>query len=67
VVEQLGLPADAVDASRAVLATHGNCSSSTVLLVLDALRSRGRPRAGRPAVVTAFGPGLTLYTALLRG
>jgi alkylresorcinol/alkylpyrone synthase len=67
VVEQLGLPADAVDASRAVLATYGNCSSSTVLLVLDALRSRGGPRAGRPAVVTAFGPGLTLYTALLRG
>jgi predicted naringenin-chalcone synthase len=67
VVEQLGLPGEAVDESRAVLATHGNCSSTTVLLVLDALRSRGRPRAGRPAVVTAFGPGLTLYTALLRG
>jgi alkylresorcinol/alkylpyrone synthase len=67
VVEQLGLPAEAIDESRAVLATHGNCSSTTVLLVLDALRSRGRPRAGRPAIVTAFGPGLTLYTALLRG
>jgi predicted naringenin-chalcone synthase len=67
VVEQLGLPAEAIDASRAVLAARGNCSSTTVLLVLDALRSRGRPRAGRPAVVTAFGPGLTLYTALLRG
>jgi predicted naringenin-chalcone synthase len=67
VVEQLRLPPEAVDASRAVLARHGNCSSTTVLLVLDALRARGRPRAGRPAVVTAFGPGLTLYTALLRG
>ena len=67
VVAQLGLPTDAVDASRTVLATQGNCSSTTVLLVLDALRARGRPRAGRPAVVTAFGPGLTLYTALLRG
>jgi len=67
VVEQLGLSAEAVDESRAVLATHGNCSSTTVLLVLDALRSCGRPRAGRPAIVTAFGPGLTLYTALLRG
>lgn len=44
-----------------------HCSSTTVLLVLDALRSRGRPRAGRPAVVTAFVPGITLYTALLRG
>ena len=67
VVEQLGLPAEAVDESRAVLAAHGNCSSTTVLLVLDALRSCGRPRAGRPAILTAFGPGLTLYTALLRG
>jgi alkylresorcinol/alkylpyrone synthase len=67
VVEQLDLAPDALDASRAVLAGQGNCSSTTVLLVLDALRSRGRPRAGRPAVVTAFGPGLTLYTALLRG
>jgi alkylresorcinol/alkylpyrone synthase len=67
VIEHLGLPPEAVDESRAVLATHGNCSSTTVLLVLDALRARGRPRAGRPAVVTAFGPGLTLYTALLRG
>ena len=67
VVEQLGLSDEAVDESRAVLATHGNCSSTTVLLVLDALRSCGRPRAGRPAIVTAFGPGLTLYTALLRG
>ena len=67
VVEQLGLPPDAVDESRSVLATHGNCSSTTVLLVLDALRSRGRPRAGRPALLIAFGPGLTLYSALLRG
>ena len=67
VVEQLGLPAEAVDESRAVLAAHGNCSSTTVLLVLGALRSCGRPRAGRPALLTAFGPGLTLYTALLRG
>ena len=66
VVEQLGLPPGALDASRAVLADHGNCSSATVLLVLDALRAAGRPRAGRPAVVMAFGPGLTLYAALLR-
>jgi predicted naringenin-chalcone synthase len=67
VAEQLGLPPEALDGSWAVLAAQGNCSSTTVLLIMDALRSRGRPRAGRPAVVTAFGPGLTLYTALLRG
>ena len=67
VAEQLDLSPEALDGSWAVLAAQGNCSSTSVLLVLDALRSRGRPRAGRPAVVTAFGPGLTLYTALLRG
>lgn len=49
-----------------VLAEHGDRSSSTVLLVLDALRAAGRPRLGRYAVALAFGPGLTLYTALLR-
>ncbi len=66
VAEQLDLPPGALDASRRVLAEHGNCSSATVLLVLDALRAAGRPGAGRHAVVLAFGPGLTLYAALLR-
>ena len=63
---RLDLPPGALDASRGVLAQHGNCSSATVLLVLDALRAAGRPRAGGYAVLTAFGPGLTLYSALLR-
>jgi predicted naringenin-chalcone synthase len=50
-----------------VLAECGNCSSATVLLVLEELRRRGRPRPGKAAVALAFGPGLTLYAALLRG
>ncbi|HEX8519567.1 MAG TPA: type III polyketide synthase [Pseudonocardia sp.] len=66
VAEHLDLPPDALDASRHVLADRGNCSSATVLLVLEELRRRGRPAPGRPAVVMAFGPGLTLYAALLR-
>jgi predicted naringenin-chalcone synthase len=66
VAERLDLPLDALDASRRVLAEHGNCSSATVLLVLDALRADGRPRPGHHAVALAFGPGLTLYAALLR-
>ncbi len=66
VIEQLGLPDDALDASRAVLAEYGNCSSATVLLVLDALRATAVPRPGRTAVAMAFGPGLTLYATLLR-
>lgn len=64
--EGLALPEEALSASRHVLAEHGNCSSATVLLVLEALRHGGRPRAGRYAVAMAFGPGLTLYAALLR-
>jgi alkylresorcinol/alkylpyrone synthase len=67
VADGLGLPAGALDASRRVLAEHGNCSSATVLLVLEELRAAGRPRPGRPAVVLAFGPGLTLYAVLLEG
>ncbi|GAA0815216.1 hypothetical protein Sya03_15520 [Spirilliplanes yamanashiensis] len=63
VEEQLALPPDALDASKATLAAHGNCSSPTVLLVLDALRSR--PEPPRSIVMLAFGPGLTLYATLL--
>jgi predicted naringenin-chalcone synthase len=66
VAERLDLPDGALDASYRVLAERGNCSSATVLLVLDALRADGRPRPGRAAVAMAFGPGLTLYAALLR-
>jgi predicted naringenin-chalcone synthase len=65
VQEQLGLPPEALTASREVLASYGNCSSSTVLLVLDALRRR--PAPPRRVLMLAFGPGLTLYAALLHG
>lgn len=66
VADRLDLPDGALDASRAVLADCGNCSSATVLLVLERLRAAGVPRPGRTAVAMAFGPGLTLYAALLR-
>ena len=65
VQEQLGLPPDALAASRGVLSAYGNCSSPTVLLVLDALRRR--PHPPRHVVMLAFGPGLTLYVSLLQG
>jgi alkylresorcinol/alkylpyrone synthase len=63
VADRLGLADDALDASRAVLAEHGNCSSATVLLVLARMAA---PGPGRYAVALAFGPGLTLYAVLLR-
>ena len=65
VEEKLCLPPEALAASRGVLAAYGNCSSPTVLLVLDALRRR--PHPPRHVVMLAFGPGLTLYVALLQG
>ena len=63
VTERLRLPDDALSASADVLRDHGNCSSATVLLVLDEVLRR-EPSPG-PVVAMAFGPGLTLYAALL--
>ncbi len=53
-----------LDATRAVLRTHGNMSSPTVLFVLDHLLSRG-PLSG-PTLMTALGPGFTGALALLQ-
>lgn len=65
VAERLHLADDSLAASRQVLAQHGNCSSATTLLVLDEVRRRPL-RPGGHVVTLAFGPGLTLYGALLR-
>ena len=61
VASRLELAPAALGESRAVLREHGNCSSPTVLLVLDRIRRR----EARTVVLLAFGPGLTLYAALL--
>lgn len=58
--DELGLAEAQLAASRRVLAEHGNCSSATVLLVLQELAG-----VDGPVVAMAFGPGLTLYAALL--
>jgi predicted naringenin-chalcone synthase len=63
--EQLGLDARVMAPSRTGLAEHGNCSSPTVLLILERLLCEEVPR-DEPIVMMAFGPGLTLYAALLR-
>jgi predicted naringenin-chalcone synthase len=64
VAEQLALPAGALSGSRAGLAEHGNCSSPTVLMILERIVREVRP-AGRATMLMAFGPGLTLYAGLL--
>jgi alkylresorcinol/alkylpyrone synthase len=66
VADQLSLPPGALDASRSVLAEHGNCSSATVLMVADELTRASPVPPGGYVVALAFGPGLTLYAALLR-
>jgi alkylresorcinol/alkylpyrone synthase len=63
VERELDLGPDDLADSRATLAAHGNCSSPTVLLILDRLRRRAQPP--RHVVMLAFGPGLTLYATLL--
>jgi predicted naringenin-chalcone synthase len=62
--DALGLPDAALQHSRDVLREYGNCSSPTVLLILD--RVAATMSSGDHAVVLAFGPGLTLYGTLLR-
>jgi alkylresorcinol/alkylpyrone synthase len=63
VERELALPTAALSTSRDVLARFGNCSSPTVLLILDQMLHR--PEPPRRVVMLAFGPGLTLYAALL--
>jgi predicted naringenin-chalcone synthase len=64
--DRLALPPGALDASYSVLRDYGNCSSPTVLLVLERMVAAGDLEAGDHVVAMAFGPGLTLYAALLR-
>ena len=62
----LGLSAEQTALSWDVLRDHGNCSSATVLLILERLLRSGRARPGEWGVMMAFGPGLTLETCLWR-
>ena len=64
--EVLGLAEDQLTPSYDVLRDVGNCSSATVLLVLERLAATVDVPAGGTVVAMAFGPGLTLYAALLR-
>lgn len=55
VQQALDLPPDALAASRAVLAEHGNMSSATLMFVLRAMLDGASTRNG---VAIAFGPGV---------
>ncbi|WP_144710821.1 type III polyketide synthase [Curtobacterium pusillum] len=62
--DALGLPDEAIAASRTVLRDHGNMSSATVLFVLRQALDDGIDD-GSPVVALAFGPGLTVEAARL--
>jgi predicted naringenin-chalcone synthase len=64
--DRLGLDDADLAASRTVLREHGNCSSATVLVVLDELQRTAPQPRGSYTVALAFGPGLTMYAVLLQ-
>lgn len=64
VEEGLGLPADRMAASRAVLRRFGNMSSPSVMFVLKDLLATAP--AGASGCALAFGPGLTAERLLFR-
>jgi alkylresorcinol/alkylpyrone synthase len=61
----LGLEPDALAASRAVLRDYGNMSSATVMFILREMMHDDEIRAGATIAGLAFGPGLTVESALL--
>lgn len=60
-IDSLGIPDQAGDVSRAVLAEHGNMSSPTVLFILQRMCAQGATGA---IVALGFGPGLMFEAAL---
>jgi len=62
VISALGLEENALDASREVLRNFGNMSSATILFVLKELMDRCE--VGERVLALAFGPGLTIETAV---
>ncbi|WP_125776488.1 type III polyketide synthase [Antribacter gilvus] len=64
--DALGLSEDAVRESRASLAEAGNLSSASVLDVLARTLTRSDAPPGSPAVLMAFGPGVSCELVLLQ-
>ncbi|UQA90709.1 type III polyketide synthase [Streptomyces halobius] len=63
----LGLPPEALAASRYVLREHGNCASAGLPLVVQELQRRSPLAPEQYGLAMAFGPGLTLYAVLFVG
>lgn len=61
----LGLAPDALALSRDVLRRYGNMSSATILFILRELLEGADGRDGERIAALAFGPGLTVESAML--
>ncbi|WP_432126474.1 type III polyketide synthase [Streptomyces sp. bgisy082] len=66
VTEALGLPEEALDATRRSLAAVGNMSSASVLHVLQSHSGPRRPEPGTWGLLMAMGPGFCSEFVLLR-
>jgi len=53
--------------SRNILSNYGNMSSASILFVLKEIIDKGNISKGDYCCVVAFGPGLTMEVALLKG
>jgi predicted naringenin-chalcone synthase len=60
--ECLELTPEQIGHSEAILASHGNMSSPTVMFILERIQSQAR---SGPTVMLGFGPGLAIEAALL--
>lgn len=63
----LGSSALRLDLPARILRDHGNCSSATVMLVVEEFLRRKGARSGEHALVTALGPGFNAASLVLRG
>jgi len=66
VQERLSLSPEQVRASREVLRQYGNMSSATILFVLQEILRQPSELSSEKVFTMAFGPGITVETALLR-
>lgn len=66
VESSLGLTPEQIAASRSVLSRYGNMSSATVLFVLADILHEQETVDGTRVCAMAFGPGLTVETAIMR-
>ncbi len=66
VADRLHLTEEAIAPSFEVLREYGNCSSPTVLIVLQRLLQTRKIRPGKAVVALGFGPGLSIFAVLLK-